>query len=419
MKILVCDDIRNRGERNRREIAAADTGLDTELLAGDALKAEIHGLFDRAEAVLSNPESATTGSERPKFSSDFDVVIMDNNLSALKVDGARHTAESIAGHVRAFGNIPYIVSLNKNPHVDFDLRYLVGDYQTHADLALNDKHLSNRALWTGNPNDAKDDFLPWYWPALNNAAERRREQTAFVAEHLDEPILKSMGFPAPATNDLSRHARGALSPDAALVSKVTFMKFFVTACRSLPIRADRAKLAKAASASDMARRVVARVVAGELDRWVRRDLLGPQDSLVDVPHLLMRMPFLLGRDVNDPARWNDAVMENEEPYGLSDDLYRNHLLGAKFLLHEVWTKSPSFWWRKLKSNRELNQMFFGGESQWPEVVFCEDLSRFTSPDTRTAKGPMEFAAEFEGSWTRRHVWHAKGKHYAPMSRLAK
>ena len=418
MKILVCDDIENRGERTRREIGAAEAGHDSELLSGDALRAEIHELFLRAEAVLSNPESATTGNETSKFSSDFDVVILDNNLSALRVAGARHTAEAIAGYVRAFGNIPYIVSLNKNPQVDFDLRYLVGDYQTHADLALNDKHLSNRALWTGNPKDAKDDFLPWYWPALNDAAERRRGQTGFVAAHLDEPILKSMEFPAPASNDLSRHARGALSPDAALVSKVTFKKFFVTACRSLPIRADRANLAKAASASDMARGVVARVAAGEVDRWVRRDLLGPQDLLVDVPHLLMRMPFLLGRDANEPERWNDAVMGTEEPYGLSDDIYRNHLQGARFL-HEAWTKSPCFWWRKLKSNPALNQMFFGGDSQWPEVFFCEDLSRFKSPDDGTGRGPMEFAAEFEGSWTRRHVWYLKGKHYTPMSRLAK
>ena len=418
MKILVCDDIENRGRRTLKEIAAAERGHETELLSDDALKEAIRRLFDRAEAVLKNPESATDENDKWEFNADFDLAILDNNLSALRVAGARHTAESIAGYVRAFGDIPYIVSLNKNPQVDFDLRYLVGDYQTHADVALNERHLSNRALWTGDPKHAKEDFLPWYWPALNNAAKRRRGQIEFVAEHLDQPILSSMAFPAAASHELSPHARGALSPDAVRASSITFMKFFVTACRSLPIRADRVKLAKAASASDAARAVVARVVAGEVDRWVRCDLLGPQDLLVDVPHLLMRMPFLLDRHANEPERWNDAVMATERPYGLSGDIYRDHLQAARFP-HDVWTKSPCFWWRKLKSDRELNQLFFGDESQWAEVFFCEDLSRFEPRDSGKGLGAMAFTAEFEGAWTRRHVAHLKGKHYTPMSRLAK
>ena len=328
MKILVCDDIRTRGEKTRKEIAAAEAAHDTSLLSGDALTKAITWLFRRADAVLSEPEAATAEDELSEFSSDFDIAILDNNLSALKVAGARHTAESIAGHLRAFGAIPYIVSLNKNPQVDFDLRFLVGDYQTHADLALNDKHLSNRALWTGEPNHAKDRFLPWYWPSLNAAARRRRRQTEFVEEHLDEPVLNSLGFPGSAWNDMSRHARGALSPDAALVNKVTFKKFFVTACRSLPVRKDRENLAKVASENDIARNVISRVVAGEVDRWIRRDLLGPQDVLVDLPHLVTRMPFLLGRHANEPERWNDAVMASEQSYGLSYDTLTGLICGA-------------------------------------------------------------------------------------------
>ena len=63
-----------------------------------------------------------------------DIVILDNNLAELTIPGARHTAESIAGYIRAFTNIPYIVSLNKNPDIDFDLRYLMGDRHTQADV---------------------------------------------------------------------------------------------------------------------------------------------------------------------------------------------------------------------------------------------------------------------------------------------
>ena len=196
MRILVCDDIEKKGEHTRSEIAAR-TGHETELLSEDRLRREIDKLFERAWTVL-HPKSPApaTENEMSAFTSDFDIAILDNNLSALDIAGARHTAESIAGYVRAFGNIPYIVSLNKNPEVDFDLRFLVGDYQTQTDLALNANHLSNLALWTGDPEDTPDGFLPWYWPALNNAADRRREQIRFVADRLDEPDPGIAGIPS-------------------------------------------------------------------------------------------------------------------------------------------------------------------------------------------------------------------------------
>ena len=410
MKVLVCDDIKKRGERTRSAIAK-ESGHETTLCAEEDLREKIEFLFERARSILNDDSSLS-----PPAFTDFDVVVLDNNLSALGIGGARHTAESIAGYVRAFGDIPYVVSLNKNPQVDFDLRYLVGDHQTQADLAVNEAHLSNQALWTGDPKDAPEDrFLPWYWPVLNDAAGRRRRQIQFVQERLDEPILESIGLSS-ASVCLSRHARGSLSPEAVRVSGVTFKKFFVTACRSLPIRKEREKLAKATS-DETVRCVVSRVVAGELDRWFRRDILAPQDLLVDLPHLLVRMPFLIGPDAQNVDRWNDALTAKKSPYGLSKEIYEMHLQDSEFV-HDIWTQAPCFRWRELKSNTELNQMFFEDDAQWAEAVFCEDTSRFV-----LRKGsklpPAEFAAEFEGAWNRRYVAGLPSKHYAPKSRLAK
>lgn len=416
MKVLVCDDIKGRGERVKKAIEDA-AGHETELLSGTLLEREIKELFRRSRLVLDSkiPPQVMDG-ETSSFTSDFDVAILDNNLSALEIGGARQTAESIAGYLRAFGHIPYIVSLNKNPHVDFDLRYLVGDHGTYADLAVNGDHLSNRALWTGKPGDAPDDgFFPWYWPPLNDVATRRRRQIRFVQERLDELIFESINLSS-ASVCLSRHAKGSLSPEAVDVSEVTFKDFFVTACRSLPIGEEREKLAKATS-DETVRCVVSRVVAGELDRWFRRDILAPQDLLVDLPHLLVRMPFLIGPDAQNVDRWNDALTAKKSPYGLSKEIYEMHLQDSEFV-HDIWTQAPSFRWRELKSNAELNRMFFGDDAQWAEAVFCEDTSRFV-----LRKGsklpPAEFAAEFEGAWNRRYVADLPSKHYAPKSRLAK
>ena len=417
MKVLVCDDHKRHGEQVRRRIEEK-TGHDTEILSETGLKREIKGFFERVRSVLKGEPSTPVAEDAASaFTSNFDLAILDNNLSTLEFDGARQTAESIAGYLRAFGNIPYIVSLNKNPHVDFDLRYLVGDYQTQADLAVNDEHLSNPALWTGDPKDASDDgFLPWYWPSLNDAVERRRQQIRFVEGHLDEPIVESLGFPSFASNYLSRHARGELSPDAASATRITFSRFFVDSCRSLPIRKERKQLAARHGAAALG--VMSRVVAGELDRWFRRDLLASQDLLVDLPHLLMRMPFLLGSHANDVQRWNEVVTATEPPYGLSAELYETHLAGARFA-HDAWIKPPGFWWKELKSNSELTQRFFRDDSPWAEVVFCEDRSLFTPIESEGHQGPWEFSAEFEGAWNRRHVARLKGKHYTPRSRLAR
>lgn len=419
MKVLVCDDRkRGAGEHVQRMIEKTPRH-ETVLLSAVDLTNAIKDFFKwRVEPVLRGDYSRQTQEDRASiFMSDFDIAILDNNLSELDLGGTRQTAESIAGYLRAFGNIPYIVSLNKNPHVDFDLRHLVGDYETLADLAVNETHLSNLALWTGDPDDATDDFLPWYWPALNDAPARRRAQIRFVAEHFDKPILKSLEFPASASHSLSRHAKGALSPEAELVAKVTFKTFFVKACRSLPIRADREKLARAVPKEDPARTVTSRVAAGELDRWFRRNLLGPQDVLVDLPHLLMRLPFLLGPRAQHLECWNQALTAVEPPHGLSREIYRKHIQCAGFP-YDVWTKSPCFWWRELKSDTELNRMFFEDESQWADVVFCEDLSRF-KPRTKGADGQLEFAADFDGTWNRRHVANLPAKQYIPKSRLAK
>ena len=417
MKILVCDDIEERGDQTRQQIEDV-TDHEVELLSEERLAAEIEALIERTRAVLANPQRAVPENETSVFDQRFQMAILDNNLSRLQIAGARYTAESIIGYVRAFVDIPYIVSLNKNPHVDFDLRDLIGDDETQADVALNSEHLSNPALWSGNPADATDGFAPWYWPALNDVVDRRRKQIQFVLNHLEEPILRSMNFPRFGPHYLSRRAKGALSPEAASATRVTFKRFFEQACRSLPIRADREKLSKTASNGGPVRAAVSRVVASELDRWIRRDVLGPQAVLVDVPHLLMRMPFLLGSHADDLDRWNEAVLTTDPPYGLAREMYKKHLEKARFP-HAAWTNAPCFWWSTLKTNAELNQMFFQENPQWADVVFCEDTSQFRLANNGKRDAPMEFAAELEGTWSRRHVAHLSGQHYAPKSRFAK
>ena len=426
MKVLVCDDFKDRCEEIVAAIGDADqAGTDVDSLVETDLTNELDNLFENVKACLRDPN----GYKVANIASfdNADVVILDNNLANLEIKGTRLTAESIAGYVRAFTAAPYVVSLNKNPDVDFDLRYLVGDYATRADLALNTNHLANPALWTGNPADAKDGFLPWYWPNLVTVADRRREQIAFVEEHLTDSLFGALEIPKEAVDVFSRHAKDPLSPDAdsdgvtddgVPNDDVTFLDFFVARDRSLPVKKDRKKLTVEAKAgNETIRELISRVVAAEIDLWFRRDIVGPQEALVDVPHLLMRMPFLLGGNVGNLEAWKEAVVAEVAPFGMDQELFDQFLKSALFK-HDIWTRPGCFWWPKLRDTEKLNELFTASESEWADAVFCEDISDFVIRETPEGTAPKEFVAEFDSPWDRRHVKQVTNFKYSPKSRFA-
>lgn len=426
MKVLICDDLSDRGTDVANKIEAGGQAKP-DVLVGEQLLAELKGLFTRVRDCM---EDAVVYAHAGSRFDEADLVVLDNNLAYLPNNqGPPLTAESIAGYLRAFTKCKYIVSLNMNPDVDFDLRYLVGDFSSRADLALNSDHLSNPGLWSGNPLHATDSFRPWYWPRLDAVAERREKQVGFVSQNLTEPVLGSLGFDSDAIDLLSLHARGALSPEASPsqvaggegipLQEVTFLRLFESKDRSIPFKEDRIKLAHASMGGNAdLLALISRVVAADLDLWFRRDVIGPQEPLVDLPHLLLRLPFMLGGRAGELGAWNEAVLMEGPPFGLEQHLYDTYFAPVKFG-HDFWSPTPSFWWSRLKANDELNDLYLRGGTEWADVVFCEDCSQFllTSGDG-AAQPPREFSAEFEGAWSRRYVSDLAGIQYAPRTRLS-
>lgn len=427
MKVLVCDDKDERGLDVADSVRAAGQA-DVSQLTGDHLQKELTKLFDRVKQTQGD----FTGyvHERSRFD-EADVLLLDNNLTLLKSDGPPMTAESIVGYIRAFTQAGYIVSLNMNPDVDFDLRYLVGDFSTRADLAINGDHVANKYLWTGNTRDADHDFCPSYWPRLGDVAQYRKRQINFVLEQFEASILDALGFGHDSIQMLSRHSRGALSPQASAESEegrgigqplreITFRDFFLTKNRALPLREERERLADAFESNDLVRNAVARIVAADIDLWLRRDVIGPQEPLVDVPHLTTRLPFLLGERANDPQAWNDVLGTKTPPFGWNELLYQDVIAPALFLHNHTWAQSPCFWWSTLSNDDRVDDRLRASQNEdWADVVFCEDTSRFQSRlSDETYRGPVEFVTEFEGIWNRRHITKLEDIRYAPLTRLA-
>ena len=407
MRILVCDDEETQYKAATRLIPECH---DVVGLCGADLTKALDGIF-RAAGQLGGDDQLLGGDASADFR-DYDLVIVDNDLSVLELDGAPLSAEGLIGYLRAFTDIPYIVSLNKNQDVDFDLRRLFGDDRSLADLALNTDHLKCKRLW----NFSEDErFAPWYWPNLPRAATRRRDQVKCVRGHLDSPIWHELDFPTLASEYLSRRAKGALlicGTDQPMQT-TTFRQFF-DGTRTLLPRQKQALGHLADDHNPDALSAMSRIVAADLDRWIRRDVLGPQDVLIDVPHLLARRPFLLGDRVGEIDRWNEAVRETEEPFGMDVDLHNRHLRDERFR-RDMWVPSPCFWWPPLRGNRELTELYLAS-GDWPDAVFCEDASVFECVDNE-ADHPREVEVELEGSWPRRHILDVQGRKYSPRSRL--
>ena len=433
--ILVCDDELEPFKRTKSKLDPLPK-VKVQGLVKDDLRQRIKALFEEASVLLSNQAGvhAKDSIARAAFE-EVDVAILDNNLWALNLDGVRLTAESLMGYLRAFTDIPYIISLNKNPDVDFDLRYMVGDHQTHADLALNTNHLSCGMLWRNRLDETTlgtDVFAPSYWPNIREVSGLRRRLVKIIEGHLHSPFLEVLNFPEGYSDVLSRHAKGVISPSETTdqdLRTVSCIDFFGKSCRSLPPREIKILHDRALGDDLHARSSVARFVAADMDKWIRRLVLGPQDVLIDLPHLLARMPFLLGGDAARLDGWNTALRKHDfvrkDGSRTVSDRTKELIDEARYAPPGMYSRWPCFWWHRLRDNEELNQLFFDCRDDWADVVFCEDLSKFVEvtkeeqlDDLRIADGPTQFEAEFAGPWSRRYVRVLQGFQYSPRSRLA-
>ena len=280
-------------------------------------------------------------------------------------------------------------------------------------MSLNTKHLRNDRLWDA---EARQGFAPWYWPRLAEAAERRREQVRFLQKRFDQPVWRELGFPVEADEYLSLRAKSPLSSGELEPRQARFDVFF-RATRTLPPAEVDMLRNLANDGVESANEAMYRIAAYEVDRWVRRDVLGTQDVLIDLPHLVSQMPFLIGEKADRVEGWN-AILAGAAPnFRLDGALFERHLSPARFL-EEMWVPGPCFWWPSLRADRDLTELFFAVDESWPDAVFCEDVSQFlVIGDGRENGSPLEFQTELEGSWGRRYIAHLQDYAYTPRSRI--
>jgi hypothetical protein len=425
MTIFVCDDRPEEGEIEAALAEANDAGAevaDVRVFTKPQLQAGVESLFDAVDAALEGqdiPEHAFDGAS---------LVLLDYGLTKLqRGTGPRLTADHLAGYIRAFSTSFYVVSLNGLRGVDFDLKYLVGDFATRGDLALNTPHLAEPGLWNGKPDDGA--FCPWYWPRLEEAGKRRKEQIDLILANPDRPLLDLIRFPPTLVPYLSRQAIAYLSPAAEEgdgsvhakdVRSVSAWHHFCLSNRTLT-KDDRRELVEAfggklgqdkCPAPETLRKVVARVVAGELDFWFRRDVQGPQRLLVDAPHLLAAYPYREGATVADIAAWNVTTHAIESPYGLDAGFFES-LPPESVSDMWPWIERGTFWMPLIEESQGV-EVATAGLKRNNALCFCEDTRRFLSRDACE-----RFATELGTGLDIRFVERLDGKIYRPESAFAR
>ena len=326
---------------------------------------------------------------------DVDILIIDYDLLHIDESNAQYTGESIARLVRMFSNCGIVVVLNQFPGIHFDLS-LRGHIASHADLNIDGDLLKIPGLWRSPPWDG---FRPWAWQTLSKAVETQKARESLILNSLDRPIVEVLGMKLEDALRLSDSAFGFIAPEAenfSSLQKITFREFLSNKSGSRDSRALVERDPKSA----------VRFGAARIGKWLEREVLAPQDVLIDVPHLLQRFPFLLEERFTTIDEWNEAIHDVDRLKDIFDQ--------SCWFEPENFLSKPAVWGQRLEADDNINRARSEFDfTSVPDFVFLEDRSVFTRFSDAT-----EFRAGFHNSFDRRFVRPIDEYRYAPQRRFA-
>ncbi|MDR6530261.1 hypothetical protein J2800_000997 [Caulobacter rhizosphaerae] len=355
-------------------------------------------IAEGVKVLLKRRHAARQGAARPADPCLFDgvdILVVDYDLLHVDEDNARYTGEGVARLARSFADCAIVVVLNQFPEAQFDLS-LRGHLISHADLNIDVELLGTDGLWRPRP---WKDFRPWSWQVLSESVARQRDRTEVIANDLDAKVVDILGMTAADAARLSDSAFGFLAPAAGDFAALATQSF-----RGFVEHASDGRDAIALLERDP--RAAAALAAARISKWLEREVLGPQDVLVDIPHLLQRYPFLVAGDVTDIDAWN-AAMEDEAAL-------RARLPDGLWFDAPNWLSRPALWWRRLETDADIRKQRLEFDfSRVPDIAFLEDVSSFCP-----IEAARDFRAGFHNSFDRRFAKVVDGIRYAPQRRLA-
>ena len=396
-KILICDDSPEVGESFKKKVDGIDTIKDSFepiLISPDDLEEAVNALDARRQAVIKNNIKNYPDNDPAKIIDEATILIIDYALYDLN---APVTGERIAYLARCYSKCGFIVALNQFPPYNdeyFDLT-LRGHLESYADLNIPSDSLANHGLWS----EPWNNFRPWSWPLLLQAAEKYNQRIVELKGNLKSNILEFLGFVGDKSLSLPRSAVEFISRENP--GEMTFRKFVESTGSGNGLRGREEQ-----PINDEA---IARIAAARISCWLEYYVLPGQNILVDAPHLISRFPSLLGEKVNDIEYWNRiATLSEPDIKGLSSSINR-------YLFNKSnWLSRPVWFWNDLINSEEIKEVRDPWSTPNPGFVFCEDISKFMPIDD-----VRSFVADLESPFVRRYVKHLEPPlTYTPIVRFS-
>ena len=270
--------------------------------------------------------------------------------------------------------------------------------------------MADEGLWTQCPKDS-DGFRPWHWPILPNAIQLHEARVQELVQLLESteseiPILDFFSFPATAKNRLSRSARAFLHPTKE-AEEVSFLDFIVDNVAAVNVKDGK----EIRTRNDVVK--IAQIGARRISKWLARLVLGPQDALIDFPHIVEKLPFLIPtKHQHSVDYWNSCT----QLLGGSMQEIMSDVSESSFQ-RSSWFDRPVFWTDQVETEENLERLLNSRDINPEDFVFCEDSSAFFPFD----KCHRFFAAHSSLSDERYIRWLNSDDmdiKYGPQSRLA-
>ena len=329
-RVLVCDDDPGLAKDWVEAIEEVVTE-DYDLLPPPGTK----DVRESAQELLHRRSAVRGEVDRPDKSCLFDgvdILVIDYDLLHIDEDNAQYTGEGLGRLSRMFSDCAVVVVLNQYPDAQFDLR-LRGHLQSHADLNLDAELIGTPGLWQDPPWDG---YRPWMWQTLFRAVETQRQRETLINKAFDFSIVDTLGMQVEDASRLSDTAFGLLGPSANTyddLREVTFRSFLTQISDGRDVRAI----------SKTSKQAAVRVASARIGKWLEREVLGGQDVLVDLPHLVQRFPFLLEDNIESLEAWNQAIHRF--------DIFERALSDECLFAHRSFLSRPAIWTRRFQAER--------------------------------------------------------------------
>lgn len=381
---------------------------------------------EAAKSSLPNPQAHE--SKKSSFD-DVDILFIDYKLFSDDSRQDRLTGLELGYLIRAYTECRAIVALNaiggfSRASPRFDLTLRAGSDRIE-DLHLAAEEIDSPGLWG---KWEVGSYRPWQWPSLPLEA-KRRDKRCKIAEYLlneellSVALLELLGIraehlpdiPASAIDHLGAKGSNSTLADFVMGSgHVLRPEEFETNSGIAEMTAD--KVLGVLLKNGYAKRVVTRLLASSVARWLERMVLPAQSLFVDRAHLISEWPKLR-EHIQEPssiASWiNDfADPEQQEfPEGeVMKDIFEQCGVHAPL---GTWLSRPVYWRDKLDGYEVVARARdYSDEDQ----VFLEDMSAFDS-----FENSVQFKCDFQ--WPM-HTRYCSGQEkfgtvtYEPASRFA-